>query len=112
MKEQNLFMVVWDMTGLEAVVNVDELAEADTMTALKGEKGSNIGQVLFYWTMRARANNHRHYEIYTIRTTQDLTKEDIEQWFERNPQAAADMIREHGNKVYSDRVNTKTQVIT
>lgn len=112
MKEQNLFMVIWDMTGLEAVVNVDELAEADTMTALKGEKGSKLGNTLFFWTMRARANNHRHYEIYTIRTTMDLAEDDLVKWFGRDPQAAADMIRERGNKVYSDRVNKKTQVIT
>lgn len=111
MKEQNLFMVIWDMTGLEAVVNVDELAEADTMTALKGEKGSKLGNTLFFWTMRARANNHRHYEIYTIRTTMDLAEDDLVKWFGRDPQAAADMIRDRGNKVYSDRANTKTQVI-
>ena len=111
MREQNLFMVVWDMTGLEAVVNVDELAEADTMTALKGEKGSRLGNALSFWTMRARANNHRHYEIYIIRTTLDLTEDDLVKWFDRDPQAAADMIRDRGNKVYSDRANTKTQVI-
>lgn len=111
MREQNLFMIVWDMTGLESVVNVDDIAEADTMNALKGEKGSELGRTLHYFTLRARANNHRHYEIYTIRTTVDLTKEDLEQWFERDPQAAADMIRERGNKIYSDRVNTRTQVI-
>ena len=112
MREQNLYMIVWDMTGLEAVIPLDELAEEDTMSALKGEKSSRIGQTLQYSLMRARANMHRCYEIYTVRTSGDLTREDLADWFHADPQAAADMIRERGTKIHSDRRDKKVQVIT
>jgi len=112
MRDDNLFIVVWDMTGLETIVDVHELQGEDVMRRLKGEKGSKLGEVLFYLNMRAKANMHRNYEIYTIHTTPEIDKECIAEWFEVNPQSAADMIRERGNKIYSDRVNKKVQVIT
>lgn len=112
MRDDNLFIVVWDMTGLETIVDVHELQSEDVMRRLKDEKGSRLGQTLFYLTMRAKANTHRHYEIYTIHTTPEIDEKCIAEWFEVNPQSAADMIRERGNKIYSDRVNKKVQVIT
>lgn len=111
-QESNIFIVVWDMTGLECVIDVHDLSSEDVMTALKGEKGSKLGQTMFYLTMRARANSHRHYEIYSIHVEPEITKETLEKLFKKDPQAGADLIREHGIKIYSDRVNGKTQVIT
>ena len=108
----NIYIVSWDMTGLECVIDANELMADDVMNALKDEKGSALGRTLFVLTTRARANSHRHYEIYSIHTTPDVEKEAIEQMFEDNPQAAADLIRERGNKIWSDRANKKTQVIT
>lgn len=112
MKDDNLFIVVWDMTGLETIVDVHELQSEDVMRRLKDQKGSKLGQTLFAMTMRAKANTHRHYEIYTIHTTPDIDKDCIAEWFEVNPQGAADMIRERGVKIYSDRISQKVQVIT
>jgi len=112
MREQNLYMIVWDMTGLECVIPLDELGEQDTMSALKGEKHSEVGRALHFWTLRARMNMHRCYEIYTIRTAGDLSREDLADWFHANPQAAADMVRERGVKIYSDRATKPLQVIT
>lgn len=111
-EESNIFIVVWDMTGLEAVIDVSELMSEDTMRALKGEKGSKLGQTLFYLTQRARVNCHRHYEIYSIHTNLEITRQDMADMFHQNPQAAADLIRARGQKIYSDRANKQTQVIT
>lgn len=110
--DSNIFIVVWDMTGLEAVIDCNELQGEDVMKALRGEKGSRLGEVLFYLNMRARANMHRHYEVYSIHTESNITKETLEELFNENPQAGADLIREHGTKIYSDRMPKKTQVIT
>ncbi len=112
MSDSNIFIVAWDMTGLECIIDAHELQGEDVIRALRGDKGSKLGQTLFYLTMRARANTHRHYEIYSIHTTSEITKEALEELFNKNPQAGADLIREHGTKIYSDRLTTKTQVIT
>jgi hypothetical protein len=112
MSGSNIFIVSWDMTGLECIIDAHELQGEDVMRALRGDKGSKLGQTLFYLTMRARANTHRHYEIYTIHTTPEITKETLAELFNENPQAGADLIRKHGSKIYSDRSTTKTQVIT
>ena len=106
------FIVVWDMTGLEAVIDADKLISEDVMNALKGDKGSALGRTMFVLTQRARANCHRHYEIYSIKTTADVDEEAIQDMFETSPQIAAELMRERGTKIYSDRMPKKVQVIT
>ena len=110
--EDNLFIVVWDMTGLESIIDVHELQSEDVMRRLRDEKGSKLGQTLFYLTLRARANTHRHYEIYSIHTNPGIDRLTLADMFHANPQAAAELIREHGVKIYSDRASDKVQVIT
>jgi hypothetical protein len=111
-EDSNIFIVAWDMTGLETVIDVHELQSEDVMRKLRDEKGSKLGQTLFHLTQRARLNNHRYYEIYSIHTNADISKEDMEDMFTQNPQAAADLIRDRGTKIYSDRASNKVQVIT
>ena len=111
-KDSNIFIVVWDMTGLEAVIDANELQSEDVMRKLRDEKGSKLSETLFAITMRARANTHRHYEIYSIHTSPEITRLDMADLFHQNPQAAADLIRARGQKIYSDRANKQTQVIT
>lgn len=111
-KDSNIFIVVWDMTGLEAIIDANELQSEDVMRALQGGKGSKLGETMFAITMRARANTHRRYEIYSIHTDPSITKETLENLFKANPQEGANIIREHGHKIYSDRANKQTQVIT
>lgn len=110
--DTNLFIVVWDMTGLECVVDANELQSEDVMRALQDQKGSKLGQTLFYLTTRARANMQRKYEIYSIRTENEVTKDAIEALFAKDPQGAADMMRKIGQKIYSDRSTAGNQVIT
>ena len=62
-------------------------------------------------TLRARANTQRHYEIYSIQTVEDIDKSTLERLFEDDPQAAAELIRDRGTKLYSDRIAKRTQVI-
>lgn len=111
-KQDNIFIVAWDMTGLECVVDANELQSEDVMRALRDQKGSRLSEFMFYITMRARANMQRKYEIYSIHTNPDITKETLEYMFNENPQAAADLIRKRGHKIYSDRSTAGNQVIT
>ena len=112
MTDRKTFIVSWDMTGLESVIDAGELDSEDTFNRLKGEKSNRFGQTLHMMTLRARMNPQRHYEIYSINVTTDMTEDLIREMFEDNPQGSADFIREHGFKIYSDRANKKVQVIS
>jgi hypothetical protein len=122
----NLFIVSWDNTGLEAVVDLTE--DRDQSDAFEQEKIFDlirdpevmprnnhlirVNQMVNAMIMRAMANPQRHYEIYSVTATQDITAQNLRDLFKSGPQSAADMIRERGNKLYSDRVDQKNIVIT
>ena len=121
----NTYVISWDMTGLEAVVDVTEslrmandferesifMRIKDPHNEPKNKSLNDINHVAHMMMLRARANSQRHYEIYILKTTEDITKADLERMFEDRPQATADLIRERGDRLYSDRVNRRTQVI-
>ena len=103
--ESNIFILSWDMYGLEACINASELDREKTFAVLanKEHRGHDIGQILEHLTLRARFNVQRHYEIYSIAVTPDITKETLIKEFEENPQGMADLIRSRGTQIYSDR---------
>jgi hypothetical protein len=53
--------------------------------------------------LRGRANSQRHYELYAIDCDENISEDDFKQWFDTAPQAAADLIRSRGLKIFSDR---------
>jgi hypothetical protein len=56
--------------------------------------------------LRARANPHRHYEVYSIGMPAGVTEQDIRDMFEDGAaQYMVDLIREKGTKYFSDRAN-------
>ena len=104
--ESNVFIFSWDMYGLEACINATEMDRAKTFAVLANREyhGQDIGQILEHLTLRARFNVQRHYEIYSIAVTPDITKEMLVEEFDKNPQGMADLIRNRGTKIYSDRI--------
>ena len=117
-KKTTRFLAMWDMTGLECLVNVSAEQEKQAQWEkenifhiLKEEAPSspppNIPLNLLI--LRARYNSQRHYEIYTFDS--ELTEEDIRETFGSDPQVMVDAIRSCGHEIYSDRVLKKTQVI-
>ena len=126
MKKQNLFIVSWDNTGLEACVDITEDRNRsdrfeqeklfdiirDPNTVPRNAHLVKVNQMVGMMIMRARANPQRHYEIYTVTTDRGITQQDLRDMFETSPQTAANTIRERGNQLYSDRVNQKQIVIT
>ena len=121
----NTFIISWDMTGLETVVDVtQDLIDGDRWEKDKlfdiirdpdnvptNEYAKKVSRIVTMLRLRAMANTQRDYEIYFIHTAPSIDKDDLERLFTDNPQAAADLIRERGEKLYSDRVNKRTQVI-
>ena len=121
----NTFIISWDMTGLEAVVDVTqdlaagELRDQEVLFDILKEPEANhgnepwrrINSIIQTMTLRARANTQRHYEIYSIQTVDDIDRSTLERLFEDDPQSAAELIRDRGTKLYSDRISKRTQVI-
>lgn len=102
------YIVMWDMYGLEAIINVSEGEREGIVQALKGEAVTWRNPIQFM-LLRARFNSQRCYEIYTFES--ELSEKEISQMFKQSPQTIADTIRRVGHKLYSDRT-TKTPVIT
>jgi hypothetical protein len=120
------FLLSWDCNGLEACVPIHELEEKykqaqkermwHTLASPDAQDPGNpmdreIGRIYHSIMMRARVNPQRHYEIYTIQTTPGTTAQDLQEMFTMNPQSAADLIRKHGNKLYSDRSKNTTKIV-
>lgn len=100
---------MWDMYGLESLINVTEWEHKRTIAILKEEKLTGYPNLQML-ILRAKFNSQRHYEIYSFQSD-DLTRPDIEKQFKDNPQFMVELIRSQGEKIYSDRVSTHKQVI-
>lgn len=101
---------MWDQLGLECIFNVTDHHKQVMWSTLQGVPIPSTYS-LDMLIMRARANYHRHYEIYTINVEPDITQDDIVDLFKTNPQMIVNLVRERGYKIYSDRLDTKEVVI-
>ena len=99
-KKTDKFLLMWDMYGLEAIVNISEYERKAIEDVLyeRPVKHFSIQPLL----LRARFNSQRRYEIYAIES--ELTEDEIIATFEENPQLIADTVRRLGQKIYSDHV--------
>jgi len=117
-KKTTRFVAMWDMTGLECLINVTKLDkeheqwEKENIFRILKEQDPTTKPKhvpLEMMIMRARYNSQRHYEIYAFDS--ELSEEDIRETFETSPQVMVDAIRNIGHKFYSDRADKKQQVI-
>lgn len=105
MSNGNIFLLSWDMLGLDSVVNISEIDKEATWAMLQDLTPKHrLSSVVNAVMLRARFNSHRHYEVYTVTMSDDITEDDVREMFEVNPQGMADLIRERGHKMYSDRL--------
>jgi hypothetical protein len=108
----NLFLVSWDCNGLESCINLTEYEKETSWALLSNEDPpAKLNGIVNHLMMRARANPQRHYEIYTMTAVDSITDEDIRGMFESDPQGSADLVRDRGNKIYSDRRDTAAMKI-
>lgn len=125
-QRNNCFLLSWDCNGLEACVPLHELqqryeqAEKERVwTALAAKDGTDPGNPIdreinrLYTSifLRARMNPQRHYEVYTVQTDPSITKEDMIRMFEDSPQSMADLIRNRGEVLYSDRASHAPAIV-
>lgn len=105
----NWFAVMWDCNGLEAVAHIPDPKMA-TFALLKDEKPPAPPNLLA-WELRARYNSQRHYEIYLISVEPGIGEDDIRTMFQDDPQYAADLVRDRGQKFYSDRALERPAIL-
>lgn len=112
----NAFVFSWDQTGIDAIVPITQYEQWDQenlMRILKdeAEEPNPLNRIINHLILRAKYNSHRHYEIYVIDCTEELDEEFWRDQWRDHPQATADLIRERGIKLYSDRA-TRNPVIS
>lgn len=104
----NAYLVYWCNEGLEGVVPITEYEQIDvenTFRILKDQDAirNPVYSIIQSMVLRGRVNSQRHYELYAIDCSENISKEDLEAMFESDPQSAADLIRNRGLKLFSDR---------
>jgi len=111
----NAFIFSWDCNGVESIVPIQQYEHWDkenTMRLLREEevKRNPLNNIIQYLVMRASLNPQRHYEIYAVDCDEELDEKFWKKRWQSDPQGTANLIREHGHKIYSDR-KTKRSVI-
>jgi len=108
----NVFLLSWDCNGVEAVIDMSNY-EKETVWAVLQEVDppARLGSIVQHLILRARANPQRHYEIYTMQVESGITEEDVREMFDNDPQGSADLIRERGNRIYSDRITEPAKIV-
>jgi hypothetical protein len=110
MKNKNVFVFSWDHLGIESIISVteyDKIDKENIWKLLKGEtpQRNPINNIVQMLLLRAKFNPQRHYEIYAVDCDYSLDKEFWKSQWDEFPQETADLIRECGHKIYSDRLN-------
>jgi len=93
---------MWCNEGLECVIDITEEQKKCMWAELCGKKytpGFSVDTL----KLRAQFNRQRHYEIYTF-DSGDQAVTEVRRMFETTTQAMVDFVREHGTKIYSNRV--------
>ena len=104
------YLLSWDCLGLEACINISDIDKEVMWDALK-DTGDNshqgrpqsVGSIVSMLQLRARYNHQRFYEIYIVDTDNTVTADDLKSMFDDDPQGSADLIRQRGRVLYSDR---------
>ena len=111
----NAFIFSWDCDGIESIVPISQYENWDAQQLInllkeQKRKPNPLNSILRNLILRAQFNPQRHYEIYTIDCDKELDEKFWREQWEELPQFTADLIREKGHKIYSNR-QTKQPVI-
>lgn len=110
--DSNIFLLSWDCNGLESIINVTDYEKETSWALLQNQDPPvRLGSMINHLMLRARANPQRNYEIYTMNVVDGITDEDIRSMFESDPQGSADLVRDRGNKIFSDRADISSRKI-
>ena len=117
MATKNAFIFSWDNLGIESIIPITqyEHIERENLIRILSEKPTlknPLDSIVRNLILRAKYNSQRHYEIYAIDCTEEMNERFWHKQWEEYPQATAELIRERGHKLYSDRVETHRVKIT
>ena len=112
----NAFIFSWDMHGIESIIPITQYENWDKenlIRMLKEEQTQRnpLDNIVRNLILRAQFNSQRHYEIYAIDCESELDENFWHQQWEQNPQFTADLIRERGHKIYSNRQTQQATII-
>lgn len=112
----NAFIFAWDCNGIEAIVPISQYEGHDAENTFriltdKPTERNPLDTIVRNLILRARYNTQRHYEIYAIDCSVDLDEVFWREQWDTEPQATADLIRERGQEIYSDRVKTAPVIV-
>ena len=115
MLTQNAFIFSWDMYGIESIIPISQYEQVDKenlIRILKDEKPvrNPINSIIQSLILRARFNSQRHYEIYAIDCDPSLDLAFWQAQWNEHPQETAEIIREKGHRLFSDRAPDESKV--
>jgi hypothetical protein len=102
--------------GIESIVPITHFEHHDKnnlILMLKGEETvrNPLNSIVQRLILRAKYNPQRHYEIYAIDCDPSLDEKFWRKQWQEHPQFTADLIREKGHKIYSDRQTRQPVII-
>ena len=112
----NAYLFMWNSHGIESIVPITQYEDQhklDMWNILKDgtRKKNPLDEIIMGMKLRAQFNTVRSYEIYAMDCDEGITKEDLFDFWNTSPQAAADLTREKGVRIFSDRNKTRPQLI-
>lgn len=113
----NAFIFSWDQLGIESIVPITQYEHHDKQQLInilseKRTQKNPLDGILKSLMLRARFNPQRHYEIYAIDCDASLDEAFWREQWEEYPQETAELIRDRGHKLYSDRASADRIKIT
>jgi hypothetical protein len=93
----HLYIAYFDSLGFECIVDLTDHDKKAMWAELKGEKPKRL-EAVPYFILRAKANPQRFPEIWTFQS--ELDTDTLLSYSRDCPQELADLIREHGTKVF------------
>lgn len=96
-KITRLYIAYFDSLGFECILDLTDHDKRAMWDSLKGEQPKRLEAVPLM-IMRAKYNPQRFPEIWTFHSELDI--DTLTKYSSNYPQELADLIREHGTKVY------------
>ena len=112
---KNAYIFSWDQEGIEAIIPITQYEhhEKQNLMRILSEKDTirnPLNGIIHRLLLRARFNPQRHYEIYAVDCAEEMDQKFWRQQWEEYPQETAELIRERGHKLYSDRATKKPMI--